>query len=179
MLELTVTLKEGYDESIGEFVELSGAVLQLEHSLVSLSKWESKWEKSFLDSKTEKTEEMLLDYIRCMILNEYEEETLQKLTREQVTQINEYINAKRTATWFNERPTDGRRAPRAKVITSDLIYYWMVAMTIPFECQTWHLNRLITLIRITEAENKPKERMGRKESMAQHRATNQRRRSGR
>lgn len=180
MLTIQVSIEDGFDEETSEFVSVKSETLELEHSLVSLSKWESKWEKPFLDKNTEKTTEMFLDYIRFMILNDYEESTLNKLTQENINEISEYINSKQTATWFNEiSDNPSSRGPKVsgKIVTSDLIYYWMVALTIPFECQTWHLNRLITLIRITELENRPKKNMPKKESMSRHRALNQARRA--
>lgn len=176
MLEITVTLTEGFDDETQMFVPTETKILKMEHSLVSVSKWESKWEKPFLDNSYEKTEEMTLDYIRFMILNDYEESHLNKLSKENVESITDYINSSQTATWFAEDQTK-QKSTRSKVITSDLIYYWMVAQTIPFECQHWHLNRLITLIRITEAENRPKKKMSPKETINQHRALNQARRA--
>lgn len=180
MLELEVTLQKGFDESIGEFggfVAKESKILHLEHSLLTLSKWESKWEKAFLGD-AEKSNEELIDYIRMMIVDDYDEDDLSKLSQANITQINEYINSKQTATWFNEKNVRGGGPNSSRTITSDLIYYWMVAMTIPFDpCEGWHLNRLITLIKITDLENQPKKNQPRRETMANHRSINAARRA--
>lgn len=178
MLELVIVTQDGFDDSIGEFVDLETVTVRLEHSLVSLSKWESKWEVPFLDSTTDRTDEMWMDYIRFMHLDPVDEKLLTKLSSENMRSISEYINSSQTATWFADHGRNVRRAPQSKKVTSDLVYYWMSALSIPFECQHWHFNRLITLIRIAEAENQPQKKMGRKESMAQHRSLLASRRRG-
>lgn len=175
MLEIHVMLEEGFDERTNEIVALRSGKLELEHSLVSLSKWESKYKKAFLDSNVEKTPEMMLDYIRYMVIDG-DVDLIDSLSQDDVDKISEHINDPHTATWFNE---DGPNKPKkisGKIITSDLIYYWMSALTIPFTCETWHLNRLITLIRIAEAENRPKKNMSRKDAMSRHRSMNAARR---
>lgn len=174
MLTIKVQVEEGLDESTNRFVYATKAELQLEHSLVSLSKWESKWEIAFL-GPSEKTPEMLLDYIRMMTLNEVDPEAYDYLSKENLDEITEYINSKQTAAWFNDQP--GRKGQQSKIVTSDLIYYWMVALNIPFTCETWHLNRLTTLIRVTELENQPKKNMPRKDAMRSHRSINAARRA--
>lgn len=175
MLELRITLKEGLDEETNQFVATEWVTIQLEHSLISLSKWESKWEKPFLKESNGATPEMYYDYYVAMLLNPEDEKYLDALDQKNVEEINEYINSKQSAAWINDPQSKGG-GNRGKTITSDLIYYWMVAMQIPFECQHWHLNRLITLIRITELEQRPKKNVPRKENLASHRALNQARR---
>ena len=176
MLEITISRQEGFDDELGEFVSMDTSVLRLEHSLVSLSKWESKWEIPFLEPKYEKTNEHLLDYIKMMVVGEYNEEDLQYLTGDHINQINEYINSKQTAAWFAD---DKRSGGSSRTVTSDLIYYWMVALNIPFNpTENWHLNRLMTLIRIAELENRPKKSMSRSETINQHRQLNSARRAG-
>lgn len=169
MFELTITLKEGFDETTNQFVDIESVVVKLEHSLVSLSKWESKWEKPFLRDSKDLDEEQFFDYIKCMLLDPTDAPHLDRLTKQNVIDINAYINSRQSAAWLSE-DSSGKKGPGSKVVTSDLIYYWMVALTIPFECETWHLNRLITLIRITELENQPKKKMPRSQSMAAHRS---------
>ncbi len=159
MLQLTIPASEQWDERRQEFVQTKEQTLQLEHSLVSLSKWESKWNKVFL-SKHEKTDEETLDYIKCMTVNQNVDPNVYNgLTRKHIEQINKYIEAPMTATTFNESKTT--QANR-EVVTAELIYYWMIALNIPFECQKWHLNRLLTLIRVCNIKNAPPKKMGKK-----------------
>ena len=153
MLEITIPSAEFWDEQNERFVYTKAQTLRLEHSLVSLSKWESKWHKSFL-SKEEKTYEETIDYIRCMTLTQnIEPSVYEHLTNENIREINRYIEDPMTASTVTEE--SDRSNSKKQRITSELIYYWMVAYNIPFECQKWHLNRLLMLIRICNAENKP------------------------
>lgn len=178
MLELVITTKDGFDPDTNRFVDVETVAIQLEHSLLSLSKWESIWEKPFLKDTDKLSPEEYFDYIRCMLLDEEDEKYLNHLTPKNVETIQEYINSKQSAAWFNDKATQRPPGGRGKIITADLIYYWMVAMQIPFQCETWHLQRLLTLIRITEIENRPKKNMNRKDSMSQHRSLNAKRRAG-
>jgi hypothetical protein len=174
VLRIVIPLTEGYDEEKSEFVTADGFALDLEHSLVSLSKWESKWEKPFLGYEN-KTEDQTLDYIRMMILGAVPpEEVFSRLSPENIKEIDAYINAKMTATWFRETEKPVRRQA---TVTAELIYYWMIALSIPFECQDWHLNRLLTLIRVCNEQNKPKQKLTKAEELAQRRALNMQRRA--
>lgn len=176
-------LSDVWDESRQEFLSFPGAILQLEHSLVSLSKWESKWHKPFFsknpnDPKEQKTPEETLDYIRCMTINKNVDPTVYNfLTQENVEAINAYISDPMTATIINESKTPGESNKKinGEFITSELIYYWMVALNIPFECEKWHIERLLTLIRICNIKNDPP-KQNRKEALQQHRALNEARR---
>jgi hypothetical protein len=174
MLTIVVPGVEMYDEGTGEFVTKGDFTLELEHSLVSLSKWESKNEKPCLGNEKKTTEETI-DYIRCMILtSNVSEEVISKLTEENIMEINGYIDAKMTATWFSDAPG----APKSRdVITAELIYYWMVVFQIPFECEHWHLNRLFTLIRVCNIKQSKPKKMSRGELAARNRELNAQRRA--
>ena len=174
MLQIEVPLtREGWDEEKQEFIPPKKQVLNLEHSLVSLSKWESRWCKSFI-SNNNKTEEETLDYIKCMTLTQnVNPEVYEHLTNENIKQINDYIGAPMTATYFSE---DKRGKSNREIITSELIYYWMIAANIPFECQKWHLNRLLTLIRVCGIKNEPPKKRSKREIMSRNAALNAARR---
>lgn len=151
MLEIYFPGTEQWDEKKEEFVSVKETKIVLEHSLVSLSKWESRWKKPFL-SKDEKTLEETIDYIRCMTISQnVDPNVYDLLTASQIKQIQEYINDNKTATWFHEEQNRQNR----EVVTSELIYYWMIASSIPIECQKWHLSRLLTLIKVCSIKNQP------------------------
>ena len=173
MLQITVPAVDLWDETKEEFITTKEQVLQLEHSLVSVSKWEAKWCKTFL-SKKEKTYEETIDYIKCMTITQNVNPIVYKcLTNENIEQINKYISAPMTATWFSD---DNAGAQNREQVTSELISYWMIALNIPFECQKWHLNRLLTLIRVCNIKNKPPKKMNRSEIMSRNAALNAARR---
>ena len=170
MLQITIPISpEGWDERKEEFVDAKTVTLQLEHSLVSISKWESKWHKPFL-SKEPKTVEETIDYIKCMTLTQnVKSEVYDHLSKENIEEINAYIDDPKTATTFSK---DRKSARSREIITSELIYYWMIALNIPFECQKWHLNRLLTLIRVCEVKNTPGKKMSQREVLNQYAAIN-------
>lgn len=170
MLRIVVPATEQWDEEKQEFLYTKEQTLQLEHSLVSLSKWESKWHKPFL-SKKEKTYEEILDYVRCMTLTQNVDPNIYYcLTQSNIDRINSYIDAPMTATTFSEDKAVSRRG--GEIITAEIIYYWMVTLNIPFECQKWHLNRLITLIRVCNIKNQPPKKMSRREIFRNNAALN-------
>ena len=174
MLQITIPGREQWDDLNQEFVTSKEQTLQLEHSLVSLSKWESKWCKPFLTNKP-KTREETIDYVRCMTLTQnVKPEVYYNITPENLEEIHRYIDAPMTATTFSE--TETKKANR-EITTSELIYYWMVALEIPFECQKWHLNRLITLIRVCNVKNQPPKKQSKRETMRQYAALNAARRA--
>ena len=174
MLVIKVPGIELFDEVLQVFVNAEEFVLELEHSLVSLSKWESKFEKPFLGSE-EKTDEEVFAYIEAMILTEeYPSDVLTRLTKENIQQINEYIESKMTATWFNDKQKPKKSN---EVITAELIYYWMITFNIPIEFQHWHLNRLFTLIKIFSVKNAPKEKLSKRDLLARNRELNERRKA--
>ena len=170
MLTLNVPISpEGWDEVKQEFVEPKNQVLQLEHSLISLSKWESKWHKPFY-SKKEMSNEETLDYIKCMTLNKNVDfDVYNHLTPENIKEVLDYIGDSMTATTFSKETNSGNNR---EVITSELIYYWMIASNIPFECQKWHLNRLITLIRVCSIKNSPPKKRSKRDIMSRNAALN-------
>lgn len=165
---------EGWDEAKQEFVESRTQSLQLEHSLISLSKWESKWHKPFLSTK-EMTDEETLDYIKCMTLTKnVKPDVYSHITRENMNDVVNYISDPMTATTFHK---DEKGANNRETVTSELIYYWMIASNIPFDpCQKWHLNRLITLIRVCGIKNTPPKKRSIREIMSRNAALNAARR---
>lgn len=170
MLQITIPAAEQWDESKQEFVYTKERRLQLEHSLISLSKWESKWCKPFL-SRTDKTLEETIDYVRCMTLTPNVDPDIYRcLTNDNIREINDYIDAPMTATFFSEDQTSGSNR---EIVTSELIYYWMISQNIPFECQKWHLNRLLTLIRVCNVKNAPPKKMSAQEIMRRNAAINE------
>lgn len=172
MLTLVVKGAESYDEESEEFVYPESFELQLEHSLVSLSKWESKFEKPFL-GKDEKTAEEVLSYFKLMIVSEdFPPDALERLSQENIDEINKYLTSSMTATWFSEVPNASQSR---QVITAELIYSWMFAFNISMECQYWHLNRLFTLIKVCNAQTTKPKPMSREEQFAQQRALNAKR----
>ena len=173
MLSITIPEVELWDEVNHEFINIEGGTLQLEHSLASLYDWESKWHKPFLSKEPHSYEETM-DYVRCMILNKDANQELCKyLTSQNIEEINKYIEDPMTATWFSK----DRTAPANKsVITAEIIYYWMVTLNIPQECQYWHLNRLMTFIRVCNEKNKPPKKMSKKDLLDRHRIINEARR---
>lgn len=172
MLEIIVPGRELYDEETESFINTKDFKLTLEHSLISLSKWESKWEKPFLSS--EKTQEELIDYIRCMTLTPNVDPIIYSmLSGDNIQAVVDYTQAKMTATTIKN--SKARR--RNEVITAEIIYYWMVALNIPFECQKWHLNRLLTLIEVCSIKNQPQKNMSKSEILRSNRELNAARRA--
>lgn len=173
MLQITVPAGEFFDEETNEFVIVKEQTLQMEHSLVSLSKWEAKWNKAFL-GKSEKSTEEMIDYFRCMTITKNVDPLVYLcLSQENIDAISQYINAPMTATTIREI----QHGPSSReTVTSELIYYWMISLNIPFECQKWHLNRLITLIRVCQVKTQPPKKMSRGEVMRQNASLNAARR---
>lgn len=173
MLRIVIPAVELWDEAKQEFISTKEQTLSLEHSLVSLSKWESKWCKPFL-TKQKKSFEETLDYIKCMTLTQNVDPRVYKyLTNENIEEVNRYIEAPMTATRFLE---DKNVKTSRETITAELIYYWMISLNIPFECQKWHLNRLLTLIKVCNIKNTPPKKRSKKEIMSRNTALNAARR---
>ena len=170
MLRITVPPIEVWDSKNERFINFKGQTLQLEHSLVSLSKWESKWHKPFI-SKTDKTYEETVDYIRCMTLTQHVDPNAYRfLTEENIIQVNAYIDDAMTATTF---PSEKNKKNNSEIITAEIIYYWMIAFHIPFECQKCHLNKLLTLIRVCNIKNQPANKMSMRERLSRNAEINE------
>lgn len=174
MLTIIIEGTELYDEDTESFETVGDVVLELEHSLATVSKWESKYKKPFL-GKNEKTAEELLGYVECMIQTALpSEDTLINMTKKNYMDINSYIESSESATTFGTMPA---QKGSNEVITSELIYYWLVAFNIPFECEHWHLNRLFSLIRICNIKNSDPKKMSRSEIVNRNRDLNRERKA--
>ena len=173
MLTVHVPISESYDEVNYEFVQET-ITLEFEHSLVTLSKWETKYEKPFLGPGA-KTGEEAFGYYRAMLQTpDVPDEVLYRMTEDNVKAINDYINGKQTATWFKDV---GPTSAAVEIITAELVYYWMLSLNIAMECQHWHLNKLITLIRVTNEKNKPPKKRSAAEMAEERAAENARRKA--
>jgi hypothetical protein len=171
MLKLVVPAKDFFNEITQEFMYVKEQTLQLEHSLVSISKWESEWHKPFL-GKDKHTDQEALDYVRCMTITQNVDPLVfQSIDNNLMEQIRTYIDNPMTATTIKEK---GK--PSREVATSEVIYQWMIGLQIPLDCEKWHLNRLLTLIRVCNIKNSPQQKMSNKEALAQHRSINAARR---
>lgn len=172
MLTITVPATDYFDERTETFVTSKEQKLLLEHSLVSLSRWEEKHCKPWL-GRGEKTEEEILDYIRCMTITQNVDPLVYyALTPDMINEISKYIEHPHTATTIN----NDKRRPSREILTTEIFYYWMVALNIPFECQKWHLNKLLTLIQVCNLKNNPK-KMSKREALTKQRQLNAARRS--
>lgn len=168
MLTITIPEYEYFNEETKRFGRIDGVTIELEHSLVSISKWEAKWRKPFLTSE-QKTVEETLDYISCMTLTKnVNPEIYKHIPKDVHLRISDYINDPMTATTIRKTSA----AVSREVVTAEIIYYWMVALNIPFECENWHLNRLIMLVRVCSEKNQPPKQMTTNEVMAQQRTLN-------
>lgn len=173
MLELTLSGKELYDDVEEEFVNIDPVTIRLEHSLVSISKWESKWRKPFLKPNYKFSQEEFADYVKCMTITQNVDPMVYAyLSASEKKTIQDYIDTEQTATTFNNI----ENKPGRQIVTSELIYYWMTLYQIPFECQKWHISRLLTLIQICNIKNGNQKKMSPRAIMNQNRILNAQRR---
>lgn len=175
MLEIEISEQLVYDESTSTFISVKASKLKFEHSLVSISKWESKWHKPFpfINNNKQMTSEEFTDYLKMMCITQnIPDDTFKTLPANAIKKIVEYMDNSQTATTFKEEP----KKSSGKFITSELIYSWMAQLNIWKECEKWHINRLLTLIHVCSAENAPKKKMSKEELYGRHRALNQARR---
>ena len=172
MLRLFFKELETYDEKENLFSTVPAGEIELEHSLVSVSKWEAIHKKAFLGTET-KTYEEIISYLECMAVDgKFPPELLARIDDGHIQQLSEYINSAQTATWFGET----KDAPKSReVITAEVIYYWMIHFNIPVEFQYWHLNRLLTLVRVCGVKQEKPKKMGRQEAADQRRMLNEQR----
>lgn len=178
MLEITIPpRKDLFDEETEEFISFEGAKLQLEHSLISLHRWESKWHKPFMETK-EKTYGEIIDYIRCMTLNKNVNPMAYLfIPEESMMEILNYINDPMTAAKFSNQNGNSGVFGHGEYVTAETIYYWMITLNIPPEYEKWHLNQLLTLIKFVSIKNSPPKKMSKKDASAQRAALNKARRA--
>lgn len=170
MLEITIPSQELWNEITQEFITTKEYTIRLEHSLVSISKWESKWHKPYLSNAPKSTEEVI-DYIRCMTLTQnVDPDAYYSLSTENLNQIDAYIKNPMTATWFSKEQGGGIDG---EVVTSELIYYWMITLHIPTEFQKWHINRLLTLIKVCNIKSQPQKKMSTREIIERNKKLNE------
>lgn len=170
MLTITIPGVEVYNEETNEFSTTKEYTLALEHSLVSLSKWESSWEKPFL-TKTKKTYAESIDYIKCMTLTQnVPVAAYLAITNEIMAEVDKYVDAPMTATTFSK--TQAKSVSR-EIVTAEIIYYWMIALNIPFECQKWHLNRLLTLVTVCNLKNQTPKKMSKRDLLRRNSSLNE------
>lgn len=180
MLELLIKAQEGWNAKEEVFIQVPETKLELEHSLISVKKWEAKWHKPFLGR--EKNVDEIRDYVRCMTIGKREVDPLvyRFMPNSDLVKVIQYIKDDMTATWFSD-PFDNKRVGAQKsskeVITAEIIYYWMISLQIPVEFEKWHLNQLLTLIRVVNEKNKPKEKINPKLAAKQRAALNAQRRA--
>lgn len=166
MLSIKLSKQEYYNTDNNQFFHIEECVIKLEHSLRAISKWEANWEKPFLSDKP-KTDEEILDYIKCMSMCEIDDFTINRLSVDDLNSIDSYITKSATATTIKEDAGKSR-----EVITSELIYYYMIALNIPIECQDWHINRLLTLIAVCKIKSEPPKKRSKQEMMSSRTALN-------
>lgn len=173
-ITITIPNREFFDQVNNRFFTIKGRNLTFEHSLLSITKWESRWHKPYL-SKAEKTKEEAIDYLRCMCLDkDVDPKIFMAIDVQSMKEITSYIENPMTATTFR----DDNKKPNREIITNEIVYYWMTELNIPFEpCQKWHFNRLMTLIRVASIKKQPPKKMGKKEAASQRMALNAQRRA--
>lgn len=177
MLYLHIEPQEGFDSNTNEFINIKETNLQLEHSLVSLKKWEQKYHVPFLDKKKEKTLEQWLFYVQCMTYTQNVDPNVYKyMSADNFKKVTEYIEDPMTATWFSDNKNGLSGVNSNEIVTAEVIYYWMIELGIPIQFEKWHLNQLMTLIRVINNKRNPK-KMGKQEEAIQRSALNAQRKA--
>ena len=178
MLTIIIPGQEYFNNSTQEFEYSKSVTLNMEHSLLSVSKWEAKWRKAFL-SRKERTSEETMDYFRCMTIGKVDPTAYDRLTTKNVNEILEYINEPMTAVYFSDvnSRAEGSAVSKVSSTTSEVIYYYMIALGIPFECEKWHLNRLLSLIHVCEIKNTPPKKLSKSEIARRNYQLNQARKA--
>ena len=170
MLRLRIPDQDLWDPVKEKFISVNGVTVDLEHSLASVSKWESKWHIPFHDERKEKTYEQNVDYVSCMCLTDIDPEVFKYLTEQNVKDIMDYIGDSATATWFSDAAN--RKTGKKEIVTAEIIYYWMTVYNVPESYQFWHLNKLMTLLRVCAEKSKPDKKANGRDLAAQRRALN-------
>lgn len=166
-----------FDDKTETFINIKGADIQLEHSLVSLAKWERKWHIPFL-GKEEKTNEQILDYIRCMTITQNVDPIIYQYIPDSVLkEIFDYIEDPMSATWFSDAQMKQSGIGKNEIITAEIIYYWMITLGVPVQFEKWHLNQLLTLIRVINIKNTPPKNMSKNDTLNRNRQLNAARRA--
>lgn len=173
MLKIEFPETDFYDSKRNEFLPLKRIVLLLEHSLLSISKWEAKWKKPLINNLDKLTDEEFLDYVRCMVIGNLDDETLGRFTLKEFNMIREYMDDPMTATTF----PDTGQAPSREIITSEVVYAWMAEAQIPFSCEKWHINRLMVLIKCIATDREPSKKMSKKDTAAMYKRLNEQRKA--
>lgn len=178
MLQIVIPEQEKYDEASEEFIKVKKTTLKLEHSLLSVKKWESRWHKPYLGNE-DKTIPEILDYISCMSLNRESIDPMvyRCLTEENIQMIVEYIKDPMTATWFSNNTRIGASNKRGEIVTAEVIYYWMVTLQVPVEFEKWHLNQLLTLLKVINIKNGGEKKMSAKDAAIERKMLNEQRKA--
>lgn len=174
-IPIKIPAQKIYDEDTATFYDVKETTIHLEHSLLAISKWEAKWKKPFLDAKTEKSIEEIMDYIRCMCIESEDDVDpiiWKALSRQEVRRIENYISDKMTASTVTQREQKRASSKKQQVITSELLYYYMSELKIPFSCEMWHLGRLMMLIQIASVSQQPNKKMPKGANISQRKALN-------
>lgn len=174
MITIKIPEREFFNQDRNEFVYIKEQKITMEHSLRSVAKWESKWHRPFLSKTDKKTDEELIDYLRCMTLTKnVDPNAYYAIPQDEMNRISSYMEDPMTATTIKE---DSRAKSNRSIVTAEILYYDMTALNIPFECDKWHLNRLLILIEVCSEKNKPKKKIPKRDLMNRNRSLNAARR---
>lgn len=178
MFVLNIKEKVLWNEKDQEFVTISPYTIKIEHSLLSIRKWESKWHKPFM-TQTQKTQAEQKDYVRCMTIGyELPEEVYATLDAQEMNEVFTYMNEPMTATWFSENDQKQAKSKMgSETVTYEIVYYWMSKLNIPYDCEKWHINSLMTLIKVSMLKEQPSKKMSKRDVMSQNRALNEQRKA--